>query len=127
MFLPVMHCKQVCTVQCFSTKFAAIGTLSFSLYLRVNACVSNLPVFDLTLVSRSAPDRLGVSKLVGVSSESGSFESVFFAGGNLTEGCTVGALCDRILDSDGPLAGGLGLSHLFFGFFSLSLGRDFSS
>ena len=78
-------------------------------------------------MSGSAPDCLGVSKLVGVSSRSGSSKSGFSAGGNLTEGCTVGALCDRILDSDGPQAGGLGLSRLFFGFFSLSLGGDFSS
>ena len=81
-----------------------------------------LPTFDLTLVSGSTPDHLGASKLVGVSSRSGSSESGFSAGGNLTEGCTVGALCDTILDSDGPWAGRLGLSHLFFGLFSLSLG-----
>ena len=68
-----------------------------------------------------------MSKLVGISSPSGSSETGFSAGGNLTEGCTVDAVCDHILDSDGLQAGGLGLGHLFFDFFSLSLHRDFSS
>ena len=73
-------------------------------------------------MSVSTPDRLWVSNFDSVFSQSGSSASGFSAGGNLTEGCTVGELCDLILDSDGLPAGGLGLSRLVFGLFSLSLG-----